>query len=301
MVTSPCDELEREPQPELIAEHVHLPHFKPGAEIARPLLCWGSDCVWNGVPTKRPVPRPITLEHRHEIGGPTVGITPVAAVKDDQACTADRCDPLGPNAKAAIASASSIQVTSDREALVIDSRVWSRSKDREIAFPPALKLEGEIETVTVLGNWIAYGRGCNEYCNETGRVLDSRGRLASTNTFPIGGANGPAHAPIDLAGDRFLVFTSFDDVTLIEKGKPTAHTSVGAARGVIGDPPVSARVIALAIDDDEVAMEVCTRVGCELATLRVDQWDEGPNRPQSSHLAYHVERQLPRCTLAPAE
>jgi hypothetical protein len=294
MTTAPCDDFDQEPLPELVTEHWHPPHFKEGALDVRPLLCWGEDCVWTGAPSKRPAPRPVVIEHQHEIGGPTVGTTPVAMIKDGKACTGDRCDALGPNLQAAIAN-NAVQVTSDREAVVVGSTVWSRAKDRELPFPPATRSEGDVETVTVLGNRIAYGRGCNEYCDETGRMLDSRGRLVSTKTFTMGGANGVDVAPIDLAGDRFLIVSSFGFVTLIEKGVPVSSLHVGPEGNNLGEAPISSRIKAVALDDERVAMEACTPVGCQLAEVRVDQWDRGPNRPATSHLSYHVQLQLPRC------
>lgn len=296
MATAPCDDFDQEPQPEIVTEHWHPPHFKEGALAVRPLLCWGEDCVWTGAPSKRPAPRPVVIEHQHEIGGPTVGITPVATIKDGKACTGDKCDALGPNLQAELAAnTAEVQVTTDREAVVVGNKLWSRAKDRELAFPPATKYESDVETVSVLGNRIAYGRGCNEYCDETGRMLDSRGRLVSTKTFTMGGVNGVDVAPIDLAGDRFLIFSSFGFVTLIENGKPVSSLHVGAEGGELGNAPISSRIKAVALDDERVAMEACTPVGCQLAEVRVDQWDQGPNRPSSSHLSYHVQLQLPRC------
>jgi hypothetical protein len=284
--------------PELVADFEHQTKYEVPGAVAHPLLCWGDDCVWDGEPVRRPTLRAPKLEL--QVGDKLFGTTPVAIVQDGQVCTDGRCDAIGPKLRAAIDAleGETVRATADREAVVIRSEVWSRSKDAKLALPAARRDEGEIETIHVIGNRLAIGRGCNEYCPEIGRVVDSRGRAVSSDTFVFGNPIGTSSIPdpIDLAGDRFLLFSGFGDVALISKGKSVANTHVGVEGGIRG--PVPARVLALPLNAERVALEVCTPVGCQLALLSVSEWSEGRGR-SSTHLEYYVVRQLPRCTLDP--
>jgi hypothetical protein len=254
--------------------------------------------VWDGEQMGRPAPRTPKLEL--QVGNKLVGTAPVAIVKNGQVCSDGRCDAIGPKLRATIEAGEDgdPRATADREAVVVGSEVWSRSRDAKLALPRAGRDEGVVETIHVIGNRLAIGRSCNEYCPEIGRVVDSRGRGVSSDRFvfgnPIGSSSIPD--PIDLAGDRFLLFSGFGDVTLIEKGERVASTHVGVEGGIIGSAPVPARILALPLSAEKVALEVCTPIGCQLAVLRVSVW--GSPRPQT-HLEYRVARQLPRCSLDP--
>ena len=293
-VTSPCDDVRQDVAPELVADFDHpTRHENPGIK-PHPLLCWGDDCVWTGEAVRRPTPRAVTIEHQPQVGDKLLPTTPVAIVKDGKVCTGDRCDELGPKLRAAIAADTEtpVHATSDREAIVVGNEAWSRKRDAPLVLPPPRSFEGDVVTIHVLGNRLAVGRSCNEYCAELGTIVDSRGRLVARG-FVFGNPIASIPDPIDLAGDRFLIFSGFGDVTLIDKGKPVASTHVGAEGGNAGAAPVPARVLALALDSDDVALEVCTPVGCQLANLRVSEWS---GTPKSTHLEYYVVRQLPRCS-----
>jgi hypothetical protein len=299
MITSPCDDVTQDVVPELVADFDHpQQHEVPGA-VAHPLLCWGADCVWDGEPVPRPTARKPTIEHQVSDKKP-IGTSPVAIVNAGKVCTADRCDDLGPKLRAAIEATEGgeVRATSDREAVVIGREVWSRSKDTTIKMPAPRRDEGDVASIHVLGNRLAIGRGCNEYCADLGRIVDSRGRPVGTGSFLVGNPISSIPDPIDLAGDRFLLFSGFGDVTLVANGKPVDSTHVGVEGGRTGAAPVPARVIALALTSDVVALEVCTPIGCQLARLSVSEWSEGNGR-SSTHLEYRVVRQLPRCSTAP--
>lgn len=208
----------------------------------------------------------------------------VAIVQGGKVCTPDRCDDLGPNVRAAVDAADKtvlVRATADREAVVIGATVWSRGHDAKLVLP---NWDGGLESIRIIGTRLAVGYSCSEYCAQIGRVFDSRGRLVTRKTFFLGSWDGIVPEPIDLAADRFVVFSAFGHVTLIAGGKPVASLALGNGMDV--------RVVALALESDSIAMEVCTTAGCELGYLRIG--DQG-----SPPLELVVVRHLPKCSVEP--
>ncbi|HEX4416513.1 MAG TPA: hypothetical protein VH165_01380 [Kofleriaceae bacterium] len=211
------------------------------------VVCWKSGACHDGSsPAQRLDPPPAS---------------PVARVEPTQICTATRCDPIGPRARAAVAHADAddLHATADHGMLVIGdgehAQVWARTADRKLALPAAhhggYTNEDEVVAIDVLGDHVLVSRRWNPqgdppppWTPARGAILDVHGivtgRIATSATRRIAGTS-----ILDLGDGELVVFDGGGAFSLVVHGKPRAFGdltewhAVPSAGLPAGDPVLS--------------------------------------------------------------
>jgi hypothetical protein len=203
------------------------------------IVCWGDTCIRVDVPgvDAQLVPPPAAVAS---------GWGDSATVSDAQVCTGDKCKPLGPKLRAAIAAASapiadeggavkpgpSLDATTDLAAVVIGTTPWSVAKDAAFDLPPPAsygkrdKHEYGVSSVAVVGALLLVDwADCAGPCTIL-QLVDSRGRRIGSELE----GGGPL-VPLD--AHHFATIGENGDVAVLDdKGKLTGGFRIPGGDGI---------------------------------------------------------------------
>jgi hypothetical protein len=205
------------------------------------IVCWGDTCIRIDVPgtDAQLVPPPANLD--------AAAWGDQATVSDNQVCLGDRCKPLGPKLRAAVAAVREpvaneggavqapppVVATTDLGAVVIDTTPWSVARDQPLVIAPPssyakhAKNEYGMTGVTVVGALLATEwHDCAGPCAIL-QLVDSRGRK-------LGGELGGGGPFVPLDAHHFAsVGESGGVVVLDDKGKLTGSFDIPGGDGII--------------------------------------------------------------------
>jgi hypothetical protein len=216
------------------------------------LLCWGDRCL------RRPF-------RGRQVTRPAASSEPRPVVGPDQVCTGSRCDRFGPNLRAELERVSPEYRAATQDhatiALTWGGPVWDRASDRVI-------LDGlDAARIEVLGNRLAAvtepDRRSGFCSSASASLVDADGR-ARGEAFPIRSDGVAGVSTFAFDQERFLVFGSAGEITLIDHGHVDASSELVAVES--GDHvhvQVRAVVrIGAAVDGDRAAILWCEGDDC---------------------------------------